>query len=154
LSGNKTWEWAFRIPFALQWAWPVFIFPILCFAPESPWHLVRKGRLEEAEAVLLRIQAKGAQIDPKETLSLIVHTNNLELEVSKGSSYFDCFRGTELRRTEIACLCFAGQIFSGSLFAYNSTYFFQQIGLPTRTTYKVSNPLSLLRRTIANLSTS
>lgn len=40
-ANQKTWEWAFRIPFAVQWAWPVILFPILLFAPESPWHLVR-----------------------------------------------------------------------------------------------------------------
>jgi MFS transporter, SP family, general alpha glucoside:H+ symporter len=30
-------EWAFRIPFAIQWAWPAVLIPILFFAPESPW---------------------------------------------------------------------------------------------------------------------
>jgi SP family general alpha glucoside:H+ symporter-like MFS transporter len=69
---------------------------------------------------------------------MIVHTNNLEQELTTGTSYLDCFKGFERRRTEIACMCFAGQVFAGSLFAYNSTYFFQQIGLGTDATYKVS----------------
>ncbi|OBT43083.1 hypothetical protein VE00_05486 [Pseudogymnoascus sp. WSF 3629] len=137
-ASQKTWEWAFRIPFAVQWAWPVILFPILLFAPESPWHLARKGRLEEAEKVLRRLQSKSCSTDPKETLALIVHTDNLEKEITAGTTYFDCFRGVERRRTEIACVCFAGQIFSGTLFAYNSTYFFQQIGLSTVATYKMN----------------
>lgn len=28
---------AYRIPFAIQWIWPVPIFIIVFFAPESPW---------------------------------------------------------------------------------------------------------------------
>jgi hypothetical protein len=87
--------------------------------------------------VLRRLQSKSCSTDPKETLALIVHTDNLEKEITAGTTYFDCFRGVERRRTEIACVCFAGQIFSGTLFAYNSTYFFQQIGLSTVATYKV-----------------
>ena len=117
--------------------WPVFLIPLLCFAPESPWHLVRKGRLEEAEQSLRRLQRKSAPIDPKNTLATIIHTNSLELELSAGTSYLDCFRGIERRRTEIACMVFAGQVLSGANFAYNSTYFFQQVGISTSVTYNV-----------------
>ena len=129
-------QWAYRIPFALQWFWPAWIFPILLFAPESPWHLVRHGRLDDAEKSLRRLQRKSAQVDPKQTLASIVHTNKLEKELATGTSYWDCFTGTELRRTEIACMTFAGQITTGLNFAYNSTYFFQQIGIPTSESYK------------------
>jgi SP family general alpha glucoside:H+ symporter-like MFS transporter len=38
----------------------------------------------------------------------------------------DCFKGSELRRTEIACLAWAGQVLGGSTFANNPTYFLQQ----------------------------
>ncbi|RDW61387.1 putative alpha-glucoside transport protein-3 [Coleophoma crateriformis] len=131
-------EWSYRIPFALQWVWPAVLLPVLCFMPESPWHLVRKGRLEEAEKSLRRLQSKTADIDPKQTLATIVHTNNLEEELSMGSSYLDCFRGFERRRTEIACIAFAGQMFAGAPFAYNSTYFFQQVGLSTQSTYNLN----------------
>lgn len=131
-------EWAYRIPFALQWAWPVVLFPILLFAPESPWHLVRHGKLEEAEKSLRRLVRQSANIDPKKTLAYIIHTNDMELEIESGTSYFDCFKGVDLRRTEIACMAFAGQVFAGSLFAYNSTYFFQQIGLGTKATYNMN----------------
>jgi SP family general alpha glucoside:H+ symporter-like MFS transporter len=97
---------------------------------------VRKGRLEEAEASLRRLQKKSAPIDPKQTLAAIVYTNDLEQELATGTSYKDCFTGFELRRTEIACVAFLGQITSGISFAYNSTYFFQQVGLSTKKTYK------------------
>lgn len=134
LIHNPT-QWSYRIPFALQWVWPAFLFPILCFAPESPWHLVRKGRLEEAEASLKRLVRSSANIETKATLAAIVRTNNLEEDLATGTAYWDCFKGSELRRTEIACVVFAGQILAGTNFAYNSTYFFEQVGLSTEVTY-------------------
>lgn len=131
--------WGYRIPFALQWVWPVFLIPAIYFAPESPWYLVRQNRLDEAEHSLRRLQGKKAtHIDPKQTLSTIVYTNNLEEQLSVGTSYWDCFKGFELRRTEIACMCFAGQILSGISFAYNSSYFFEAVGLGTSTTYSLT----------------
>ncbi|KAK2602026.1 hypothetical protein QQS21_004453 [Conoideocrella luteorostrata] len=149
LSGlvHRTDEWAYRIPFAIQWVWPVILIPTLCFAPESPWHLVRKGRLQEAEASLRRLQRSNVDIDPKATLATIVHTNELELQITAGTKYQDCFKGVERRRTEIACMAFAGQVLAGSSFAYNSTYFFQQVGLDSDTTYKLNiggNALALV----------
>ncbi|KAK9428408.1 hypothetical protein V1505DRAFT_349292 [Lipomyces doorenjongii] len=131
-------EWGYRIPYALQWVWPCFLIPLMFFAPESPWHLVRIGKLEEAERTLRRLQSKKATIDPKLTLATIVHTNKLEEELSVGTSYRDCFRGFERRRTEIACMAFVGQITSGICFAYNQTYFFSQVGLTTQQTYKLA----------------
>ena len=131
-------EWAFRIPFAIQWAWPALLIPVLFFAPESPWHLVRQGRHTEAETVLRRLQQPEAPIDPKQTLSTIIYTNNLEQELSVGTSYKDCFQSFELRRTEIACICFAGQVICGSQFAYSATYFWEQVGLPAQTTYNLN----------------
>lgn len=131
-------EWAFRIPFAIQWAWPVVLIPLLCFAPESPWHLVRKGQLSKAEAVLTRLQQPEAPIDPKQTLATIIYTNNLEEELQVGTSYRDCFKSFELRRTEIACVIFAGQVICGSQFAYSATYFWSQVGLEADVTYNLN----------------
>ncbi|RSH79631.1 uncharacterized protein EHS24_009283 [Apiotrichum porosum] len=135
---HRTDEWGYRIPFAIQWVWPAILIPVLSFSPESPWHLVRKGRFEEAEHSLRRLVRKSAGIDVTATLATIVHTNNLEVELSAGTSYMDCFRGVERRRTIIAMVAFAGQVLSGSSFAYNSTYFFQQVGLTTDQTYNLN----------------
>ncbi|RKF56255.1 Maltose permease MAL31 [Erysiphe neolycopersici] len=131
-------SWSYRCAFALQWIWPVFILPILIFMPESPWHLVRTGKLEEAEKSLARLQSKDAKVDIKETLATIIRTNALEEQIVGGATYGDCFRGTELRRTEIACVTFAGQMLCGLVFAYNATYFFQQIGLDASKSYQIN----------------
>lgn len=94
--------------------------------------------MDNAEKSLRRLQRASAKIDVKETLATIVYTNNLEEQLSVGTSYWDCFTGFELRRTEIACIVFAGQVLSGSSFAYNASYFFQQVGLSTDTTYSLN----------------
>ncbi|KAH7242802.1 general substrate transporter [Fusarium tricinctum] len=136
---TRTDEWGYKIPFALQWIWPVFLVPLIWMSPESPWYLVRMGRLEEAEESLRRLQSpKATNVDPRRTLSTIIYTNNLEQRLNVGTSYWDCFKGTELRRTEIACVVFAGQILCGICFAYNSSYFFSQVGLGTSTTYSLA----------------
>lgn len=33
---NRTDNWGWRIPFALQWFWPLILIPMIWFAPESP----------------------------------------------------------------------------------------------------------------------
>jgi SP family general alpha glucoside:H+ symporter-like MFS transporter len=134
---NSTSQWAYRIPFALQWVWPCVLLPLVYLAPESPWHLVRKNRLEEAEKALSRLQSPKCEIDPKHTLATIIHTNDFERRAHVEGSYWDCFRGPELRRTEIAALTYTGQVFVGIGFAYSSTYFFQSIGVGTSTTYSL-----------------
>jgi SP family general alpha glucoside:H+ symporter-like MFS transporter len=97
------------------------------------------NRMEDAEASLNRLKSKkAAHVDVKDTLATIIYTDNLEKQLSIGTSYFDCFKGVELRRTEIACLCFAGQILCGICFAYNSSYFFSQVGLGTSATYSLA----------------
>ena len=131
-------EWSYRAAFALQWMWPAFFFPILLFMPESPWHLVRDDRKEEALKSLKRLQSKSAAIKPEETLAMIIHTNELEGGITAKTSYFECFKGIEARRTEIACVAFAGQMLAGAPFAYNATYLFQQIGLSTEQTYNLN----------------
>ncbi|KAL7966117.1 sugar transporter domain-containing protein [Trichoderma sp. SZMC 28014] len=135
---DHTSEWAYRIPFAIQWVWPCFLIPLVYLAPESPWYLVRVGRIEEAEKSLRRLQSSKAEIDPKHTLATIIHTNEFERENNIGTSYWDCIKGEELRRTEIACMAFTGAVLCGINFAYNSSYFFQSIGVSTSTTYSLS----------------
>ena len=70
-------KWAYKIPFAVQWVWPVPLFCILWFAPESPWWLVRKGRLEEAERVVERL-AGGSELPAADTVAFMVRTDEIE----------------------------------------------------------------------------
>lgn len=66
------------------------------------------------------------------------HTNELEKSVSAGTSYIDCFKGTDLRRTEIAAMTWFTQAFCGASLMGYSTYFFQQAGLSDSDAFSMS----------------
>lgn len=101
------------------------------FAPESPWWLVRTGRYEEAKKSLLRLTSfkSDPTFDVDETVDMIKHTNELERNLMEGVTFWDCFRGVNLRRTEIVCMLFVAQTLAGNNFSNYSTYFFEQAGL-------------------------
>jgi len=80
------------------------------FAPESPWWLVRHGEILEAEKSVQRLASKEMKPRARDTVAQMVRTNQLEVDVSEGTSWFDCFRGTDRRRTEISCMAFAAQV--------------------------------------------
>lgn len=130
---NRDDQWSYRIPYALQWMWPVPLLVGICFAPESPWWLVRKGRLEDAKKSLLRLTSTNRETDfnADETVAMMVHTTALEQKVGRrtmdfesvvplnrmltckqtttGASYWDCFKGHDLRRTEVRTARYNGK---------------------------------------------
>lgn len=134
-TSNRTDQWAYRIPYSIQWIWPLPLGIAVFMAPESPWWLVRKGRIEDAKKSLLRLTSlnRETEFDADETVAMMVHTTALEEKITAGATYFDCFRGTDLRRTEIVCMVWAIQNLSGNSFSGYSTYFLEQAGLPTST---------------------
>ncbi|KAE8156632.1 hypothetical protein BDV40DRAFT_280650 [Aspergillus tamarii] len=134
---DRTDEWAYRIPYGLQWMWPGPLLIGIFLAPESPWWLVRKGKTQEAKRALQRLTSakRDTDFDPDETISMMVHTTALEAKITRGASYFDCFKGTDLRRTEIVCMVWAIQNLSGNSFSNYSTYFLKQAGLATNKSY-------------------
>jgi SP family general alpha glucoside:H+ symporter-like MFS transporter len=134
---NRNDQWSYRIPYGLQWMWPIPLFIAIYLAPESPWWLVRKNRDEDAKKALLRLTNADRNVDfnADETIAMIRHTTNLEEKLSDGATYFDCFKGTNLRRTEIVCLVWAIQNLSGNSFSNYSTYFLEQAGLSASNSY-------------------
>lgn len=133
-------QWAYRIPYAIQWVYPIPLIIGIAFAPESPWWLVRKERYEDAKKMVLRLASpeKNPDFNADETIAMYKHTNELEKAVSDGTSYWDCFKGTDLRRTEIAAMTWFTQAWCGSSFMGFSTYFFQNAGLDTSNAFSMS----------------
>ncbi|KAK3052854.1 hypothetical protein LTR09_005918 [Extremus antarcticus] len=80
---------AFRVPYALQWMWPLPLAVGIFLAPESPWWLVRKGRVEDAKAALIRLTSlnRDTEFDADETVAMIAHTTALEQQMTSGASY-------------------------------------------------------------------
>ncbi|KAM0747026.1 general substrate transporter [Meredithblackwellia eburnea MCA 4105] len=131
-------EWAYRIPFAIQWVFPAPLLVILAFGPESPWFLVRKQKFAEAEAVIKRLQSgSGTGKSPAETLSYMIRTTRIEAEHTAGASYADCLKGADLRRTIICCGIHAACNYSGLLLGNLSTYFFTVAGFDSNRAYQL-----------------
>ncbi|KAK6438593.1 hypothetical protein LTR95_005197 [Oleoguttula sp. CCFEE 5521] len=129
----------YKLPYALQWIWPVPLMIGIALAPESPWWLCRKGRFEEAKHSLQRLTSKGqGTVDHNETIAMMLYTDELEKASTAGVKYIDCFKGTNLRRTEIVCMVWAIQTLCGSAFIGYSTYFFEQAGLDVSSAFSMT----------------
>ena len=135
---SNTTEWSYRIPFAIQWIWPLPLLVAALLAPESPWYLVRTNQLEAAKRSLERLSEPDHHVDYDSTIAMMVHTNKLELEERAGVTYWDAFRGTNRRRTEIACMAFLSQITNGGALCYSGSFFFLQTGISADAAYGIS----------------
>lgn len=69
---------------------------------------------------------------------MMAHTIQLERDADIGSSYWSCFKGTDLRRTEIACMVYGIQALIGNPLQGYSTYFFEQAGLASSVAFKLN----------------
>ncbi|PHH63859.1 hypothetical protein CDD81_5416 [Ophiocordyceps australis] len=137
---NNTSEWSYRIPFAIEWAWPAAMLAVMVFAPESPWWFARQGRRDDALKSLHRLVSRPTKIefDAGKTVDMMLHAVEIEKSLTEGTGYRDCFRGIDARRTAISCLIMASQNLCGAgLMAY-STYFYEQAGLPTSESFTLS----------------
>lgn len=99
VQGDLGW----RLPFALQWIWPLPLLVGAYLAPESPWNSIRRGNTEEATKSLKRLRQDTPDRDTAvaRTVAYIKYTTELERAETESASYLECFKGVNLRRTEI-----------------------------------------------------
>ena len=97
---------------------------LMFFAPESPYWLIRKGKLEQAARSIKRL-GKSTGGNVTETLAMMRRVIELE-KTAKKPSYVELFKGTDLRRTAIVCFVYAAQNLTGNLIANQAVYFFQR----------------------------
>ncbi len=102
IEGDLGW----RLPFALQFIWPIPLFIGAYFAPESPWNAVRRGKFELAKKSLMRLRqdTPDKETEVEATLAYIKYTTELERAETESASFLECFKGTNLRRTEIVSI--------------------------------------------------
>ncbi|KAK5659449.1 hypothetical protein OQA88_650 [Cercophora sp. LCS_1] len=142
---------AYRIPIALQWMFPTPLAILLFIAPESPWWLVRKGRLEEAAVSVRRLGRASVLTNPEESVAMMRRTIELE-KTEKEPSILELFRGTDLYRTLIVCGVYAAQNLTGNLIANQAVYFFRQAGMDSNTAFALGLITSALQTVFVMLS--
>ena len=98
---------------------------LLFIAPESPWWLVRKGRLEQAEKSVRRLGRRSADYNPADSVAMMKRTIQIEKTVKK-PSLIELWKGTDRYRTLIVCGVYAAQNLTGNLIANQAVYFFQR----------------------------
>ena len=100
---------------------------------------MRHNKLEEAEKAVRRLAASANAPEAKDTIAMMVRTNELEMQNTGKSRWIDCFKHSDLRRTEISCLAYACQSTCGLVFAGGYlVYFFETAGISASDAYKLS----------------
>lgn len=92
-------------------------------APESPWWLVRKGRLDQAAKSVVRLGRKS-RVNATESVAMMRRVIAQESEESP--NLIELFKGTDLRRTAIVCGIYAAQNLAGNLIANQAVFFFER----------------------------
>ncbi|CAH0057654.1 unnamed protein product [Clonostachys solani] len=130
-SITLTGTWSYRTAIVAQIGPPCMLLAAIWFIPESPRWLLGKGRKEEAMKALAYMRAGGATEEEVATeLNLIDLAMQEERENNLATSYADCFKGTNLRRTIIAIGVQVLQQAQGN--SFTTTYlviFLKQVGV-------------------------
>lgn len=120
---------SYTICFASQWPFSLAIFVISFLLPESPSYLIRRNRMDLAYKSQARLDERHAHTASNiERLRLTI---NEETRTMK-STYMDCFKGYNTRRTSIVIFaCIIPQAFGLTLLA-KASYFLQIVGMPAK----------------------
>ncbi|KAL5344272.1 hypothetical protein ACLOAV_010776 [Pseudogymnoascus australis] len=79
-------------------------------------------------------------VNVNETAALMTYTNEVEkyLKDKPSIAYLDCFKRSDLRRTEIACVVWVTQQVCGTSLLGWAAYFYEQAGLQTNDAFSLS----------------
>jgi SP family general alpha glucoside:H+ symporter-like MFS transporter len=75
-----------------------------------------------------------------ETIAMMTHTNKIEKTLTGDGniSYLICFRGVDLRRTEITTMVWVTQHLCGSTLTFYAAYFYEQAGFDVRDAFNLA----------------
>ncbi|KAH8645442.1 general substrate transporter [Xylariales sp. PMI_506] len=130
---------SYRLLFAIQWVFPGLVLLAAIIIPESPWFLVKHGKNDQAAKSLRRLH--NSTFDVTTAISELEISIEREREAAmaqKNTSYIECFRGTNWRRTRIACGMFIIQQFTGIALYSQALYFLGIAGLDIDLNFKLA----------------
>ena len=93
---------SFQIPLAVMYVVPVFISLFLLLLPETPRYLISKGKYEKAAESIRRTRGITDLLRLEAEVTDIKNMWMEEQEMMKGTTVFDMFKGTDLRRTLVS----------------------------------------------------
>ncbi|KAL2205706.1 MFS general substrate transporter, partial [Sarocladium strictum] len=140
---NGLWQW--WLPVVAMYIFPLILMVVWPFFPESPYWLVRRGRVEEAKRALRRIygftetefyEIETARIEHEIRMTNELHngeddsnrpTKFLGVDISMEA---ECFNKVNRMRTFTAIFAASAQQMIGATFVIGyATYFFELIGI-------------------------
>ena len=143
---------SYRVCFATQWAFAGLAFIAAIFVPESPAYLLRRGNVESARKSFARLHepstVEGSVVAMQ---SILEHEKQVD-NANRGATYWECFKGSNWRRTRIIIYASIVQQFLGITFVANGTYFMILAGLSPSSSImvlEISLGLGLLANIIA-----
>ncbi|KAI5918150.1 general substrate transporter [Camillea tinctor] len=126
-SGDMQW----RIPVITQLVPPAILLAGSLILPESPSWLILKDRRDEAAKAFRKFN--GPKFDVNEAMAVMTAALLKEQEIAqenKSSSWLECFKGSNGRRTLIICMVYIAQQFIGVNFVGGYlTYYFKLAGV-------------------------
>ncbi|KAH7130188.1 general substrate transporter [Dendryphion nanum] len=130
---------SFKVPFAIQWALSGLALIAAFILPESPVTLVAQNKANAAHKSYSRLH--GSTSDIALALSNIRAVLDHEKELgtnSESTTFSDCFRGTNRRRTLIIIIVALLQYFLGVSILANANYFLIMAGMSPSQSLQVS----------------
>ncbi|KAH7403894.1 maltose permease MAL61 [Cadophora sp. MPI-SDFR-AT-0126] len=114
---------SYRICFATQWACSGLAFVAAIVVPESPFYLLRRGKIDSARKAIANLhEPESVEGSIVAIMSILEHEKQVQSE-SQDAFYVECFKGSNWRRTRIVIYASIIQQFLGTTFVANGTYF-------------------------------
>ena len=117
-GGNNTW----RVPLALQCAWPLLLLCGLYWVPESPRWLIMNDRLHEAKAILQRLHStsKDTTDDEYALAEFYQIQKQVLIDRTLGSSWVHMFKKPSYRKRALLAIGTTGIIQCSGVLVINS----------------------------------
>ncbi|CDK29497.1 unnamed protein product [Kuraishia capsulata CBS 1993] len=127
---------AYRAVFIPQWIFSISCLFFAPFLPESPYYYFNKGQDEKALASLKKLY-NPTQAQQQYALMKVTH-DELK-QITEGTSYLDCFKKKDIKRTYLVLFGLWMSPMCGVYFvASYATYYYQLAGMSTKASYQLS----------------